>query len=378
MDKKQFIEIIDKFLKEKANPKEQELLYKHYEAFQKNRQEWDDDEHGDYAEVQSSIYERVNKEIDSKERSFFNRHWVKVSIAACVLAVCSIGVYVRQGNIISKNRIATNHVIKPGGNEATLTLQDGSTILLSKVDVGEIAQQSGIKVIKTAEGKLVYTVTDNKGSQAESYNTIETPRGGEYQINLPDGSKVWLNAASSLRFPTMFNGNERKVELAGEGYFEIAKDKAHPFKVITQKQQVEVLGTHFNINAYNDNGDTKTTLLEGSVKASLINSSDSRMLKPGEQMIVNQEKISVVEVDTEEAIAWKNGYFMFNDESLETVMNKIARWYNVDIEYKGNNINKKFGGSISRFKDVNDVLSMLELTGSVHFKIEGRRVIVMP
>ncbi|MCO4294738.1 FecR family protein [Solitalea sp. MAHUQ-68] len=381
MDKKLFFEIIDKFLKGKANPKEQELLFKQYDAFQKNGQDWDDSEHGEYEEVRTSIYERIRSEIDKKEKNLFNRHWAKIAIASCLLIACSLVVYFRNNNDILGNKVVSSQVIKPGGNEATLTLQDGSKVLLNAVNIGEIAQQGNIKITKTKDGQLVYTIAannDNDGIQTESYNSIETPRGGQYQINLPDGSKVWLNAASSLKYPTVFKGTERKVELTGEGYFEIAKDKTHPFKVITQNQQVEVLGTHFNIDAYNDNGNTKTTLLEGSVKAGLINSSDSKTLKPGEQMIVNQQKISVIEVDTEEAIAWKNGYFMFNNESLETVMNKIARWYNIDIDYNGNKINKTFGGSISRFKNVKDVLSMLELTGSVHFKIEGRRVIVMP
>ncbi len=301
--------------------------------------------------------------------------------------------------------------IAPGGNKAILTLADGSKISLSDAANGEIAKQAGISITKTSNGRLIYSIADPQpttNNQQPVYNTIETPKGGQYQINLPDGSKVWLNAASSLRFPASFTGNERKVELSGEAYFEIAHvtlpsggnrtgakkssgTEAMPFKVISGNQTVEVLGTHFNINAYSDEPSIRTTLIEGSVRVLLPSPSGegldmnfSKLLKPGQQSKVN-ETINVFNVDTEEAVAWKNGYFMFNNENIQSIMRKVSRWYNIDIEYRGNISQKALWGSLSRFKNVSELIDMLELTGSVHFKIvpgdasgKERRIIVMP
>ncbi|MFA6944506.1 MAG: FecR family protein [Pedobacter sp.] len=308
--------------------------------------------------------------------------------------------------------------IAPGGNKAILTLADGSKISLSDAANGEIAKQAGISITKTSNGQLIYSIADRQpvrsvvgsttNDQQLAYNTIETPKGGQYQINLPDGSKVWLNAASSLRFPASFTGNERKVELSGEAYFEIAHitlpsggnhtgakkgsvNEAMPFKVISGNQTVEVLGTHFNINAYSDEPSIRTTLLEGSVRVLLpsppgkgLDMNFSKLLKPGQQSKVN-ETINVFNVDTEEVVAWKNGYFMFNNENIQSIMRKVSRWYNVDVEYQGNISQKALWGSLSRFKNVSELIDMLELTGSVHFKIvpkdasgKERRIIVMP
>lgn len=340
-----------------------------------------------------------------------------IKVAAIILIALTSGIYFYLNKPISSQITAQKPQpkksdIAPGGNKAILTLADGSKISLSDVANGEIAKQAGISITKTSNGQLIYSIADSQPvegvGQLQVYNTIETPKGGQYQINLPDGSKVWLNAASSLRFPTKFAGNERKVELSGEAYFEIAHITLHseesrtgaktdsgaeamPFKVISGNQTVEVLGTHFNINAYSDEPSIRTTLLEGSVRV-LLNSPSrgglgktlSKHLKPGQQSKVN-EIINVSDVDTHEAIAWKNGYFMFNNENIESIMRKVSRWYNVDIEYQGNISQKALWGSLSRFKNLSELTDMLELTGSVHFKIipgdtseKERRIIVMP
>lgn len=318
--------------------------------------------------------------------------WLKLAAAAVVLFF--IGFVINHqlkkqtgAGVITKNN---EKIIQPGGNKATLTLADGSKISLTDATNGIIAKQAGINITKTHKGELIYTVSDKVNSRKNIYNTIETPRGGQYQINLPDGTKVWLNAESVLKYPAAFNGSERMVELQGEAYFEVAKQngkngKRIPFKVKTEiaagrNQELEVLGTHFNINAYRNEPSNKTTLLEGSVRIKNLQSNISSLLKPGQQSIISASSPSVLvkEVDAEEIVAWKDGVFSFNEEDLQTIMNKVSRWYNVEVDYRGNKINKTFGGRISRFNSVNEVLDMLQTTGSVHFKIEGRRILVMP
>jgi len=257
--------------------------------------------------------------------------------------------------------------INPGTNKATLTLADGTTIVLSD-------DKTGVVVAAT---ELTYndgTQIKNLKANNKDLQIAATPRGGQYQIILPDGTKVWLNAASTLKFPQTFSGLvNRKVELSGEAYFEVTKDNGHPFIVESNKQTVKVLGTQFNINSYSDEPNIKTTLIEGSV-----NVNNNTILKPNQQSINSGGTIIVKEVDTDPTIAWKNGEFAFSNESLKSIMKKIARWYDVEVVYQNNRIGEKtFGGSISRFKKVSQLLCMLELTGKVKFKIEGRRITVM-
>lgn len=297
---------------------------------------------------------------------------------AVLLLICSIGLLIYQKSLqpIRTSIVKSANGIKPGGNRAILTLADGSKIDLNEVNKGEIANQQGIKIVKNSNGQLVYTIPVNAQPNAiKLFNSIETPNGGQYQVNLPDGSRVWLNASSSLRFPVAFDQNERKVELTGEAYFEIEKDKTKPFRVISKNQTVEVLGTHFNINSYKDEENVKTTLLEGSIR---LQSSKfkSIVLNPGQQAQLDEFSLQVKDVDIYDIAAWKDGYFVFDNESLPSVMRKIARWYDLEIVYQGNIQDKDLAGTISKYKNVNDVLKVLELTGLVHFSIEGRKIIV--
>jgi transmembrane sensor len=212
------------------------------------------------------------------------------------------------------------------------------------------------------------------------YNKIETPIGGKYQINLPDGTKVWLNAASSLRYPVVFTGAERRVELTGEGYFEVSKDKNKRFIVSTEGQELSVFGTHFNINAYTDEPAIKTTLLEGSVKVSQTNRPTpgqpalSRFLNPGQQSILNAKTFEVKKVDTESAVDWKNGRFIFNNEDIQSAMRKLSRWYNIKVSYEGDFKDINFGGSFSRSNHLADIIKILEATNEFKFEVEGREV----
>lgn len=238
-------------------------------------------------------------------------------------------------------QVAYLNDIAPGGNKAILTLANGEEISLSDARNGQIKRLPGLDIIKTAEGAVVYHVAGNGTKQATAeYNTIKTPAGGKYTINLPDGSTVILNAASSLKFPSSFaglsEGEERKVELNGEGYFQVAKNTGHPFVVKTASQQVRVLGTHFNINAYEDEEAVKTTLLEGSVLIRPFGKGNREVaLKPGQQSTLQKHKLSVQTVNTSLATDWINGDFIFEEEPIPDVMRRIARWYDIDVQYEG-------------------------------------------
>lgn len=210
------------------------------------------------------------------------------------------------------------------------------------------------------------------------YNTISTPRGGQYQVMLPDGSKVWLNAASSLRFPTAFTGKERQVKMEGEAYFEVAQQASKPFVVVTGNIKIKVLGTHFNVNAYSNENTIRTTLAEGAVRVS--KEDKSKVLEPGEQVQFDKQtgNMSIKQVNVDQMLAWKNGLFYFDNTNIKTIMKQVARWYNVDAVYETAQLkNKNFSGITSRYKNVDGLLKRLELTGTIHFKVEGKTITVM-
>ncbi|MBS1566212.1 MAG: FecR domain-containing protein [Bacteroidetes bacterium] len=274
--------------------------------------------------------------------------------------------------------------LPPGSDKATLTLADGSTITLDSAASGKLAQQGNTSIIRSGSGQLSYSSVTGKPAGL-LYNSLTTPRGGQYRLVLPDGSKVWLNAASSLRFPTSFGGGERRVELSGEAYFEVAPlarkngSGKVPFIVHSQSgDEVEVLGTHFNVNGYNDEEAVKTTLLEGSVR---LHSRDGHkaMLVPGQQgAIAAGNDIKVADaVNTEEVVAWTNNRFSFNSADIKTIMRQLARWYDVDVVYN-KPVQGRFNAEMPRNTNASDVLRALELTGKVKFAIDGRKIIVMP
>jgi len=326
-------------------------------------------------EKQAHMYVSLMKAIAEREkpRSFFN--WKKLSAAAAILIfmLAALLYFTRQKTVPQAESYATTKrsLILPGSNKATLTLGDGHTIILNRTGEGQIASENGTAVSKTKNDELAYNVVAT-ASEKIVFNTITIPRGGQYSLTLPDGSKVWLNAASSLRFPTRFSGDSREVELDGEGYFEVAKNKQMPFYVNTHDMKVKVLGTHFNVMAYRDEVFTKTTLLEGRVM--LSSGSATAYLNPGEQGVWASNGFTVSKADIDQEMAWKNGYFIFNEENLQSVMRKISRWYDVDIAYSTHNQNLTYTGSISRFKNIAEVLKVLSLTGTVNFNVEERRI----
>ncbi|MEQ7799865.1 FecR domain-containing protein [Pedobacter sp. ASV1-7] len=348
--------------------------------------EWDREQMRDEETVKAEIYQSLTQRVilDQKNKTpkVKKRRYFYVA-AAVVLVVGLAGLFYfskREANQVQQ-QFAVKQEVVPGKQGATLILASGEKIVLSSADKGQLAQEAGVIITKTADGQLVYEIKNQSDSKKGQQNTLSTNKGETYQVRLPDGSMVWLNAASTLRYPVSFSGlKTRSVELDGEAYFEVAKNETLPFVVYTDREVVKVLGTHFNMSSYQDESISRTTLIEGKVSVSPNGKSDTgqlKVLKPGEQGEVLQGNIDVKKVNTEEVIAWKNDEFMFNNEDIRSVMNKISRWYDVEIVYKTSAKNVLIWGSISRFKSITDVLKLIELTGSVHFKVEGRRVFVM-
>jgi ferric-dicitrate binding protein FerR (iron transport regulator) len=272
--------------------------------------------------------------------------------------------------VATRTAPATNDVAA-GRNTATLTLANGRKILLSDTRTGKLTDQGGAEVSKTADGSLEYRPVN--GAAALQYNTLSTARGEQYQITLSDGTKVWLNAATTLTFPASFASQaERAVEVNGEAYFEVAADPARPFKVRTRQQQIQVLGTSFNVNTYADEPFATTTLLRGAVS---ING--TQVLKPGQQAVSTENgTLKITTVNTDGIIAWKNGYFEFNDENIYEVMRKIARWYDVEVIYEGDIPTNEMEGTISRFENVSKVLNTIEKAGLLKFRINEKKIYV--
>ncbi|MEJ2881673.1 FecR family protein [Pedobacter sp. GR22-6] len=321
------------------------------------------------------IYNRIliDARFDQKARTtLLLRKW-KLAVAAAVATVIfGVGLFYfnhleETPAVLTKSK---EYKIVPGGNKATLTLASGKVIGLSDAKSGVIID--GTKVTYE-DGSLLQGGGQAIASVAQLI-TASTPRGGTYEFVLPDGSHVWLNAATTLKFPSTFSGSSnRTVELkSGEAYFEIAKDSAHPFIVKSPGQEIEVLGTHFNINAYLEEDALRTTLLEGAVK---IN--QNVFLNPGQQALLKNEKIQVLNADIEAAMAWKNGEFIFNPDSFESTMNMIARWYDVEIIYDYKPVGLRLSGQVSRRRSITEVLNRLQEIDGVKFKVEGRRIRVI-
>jgi len=308
--------------------------------------------------------------------SSFLKIGLRLAAAAVIIGIIFSVVFILKDNQNSQKNTKLQADLPPGTNKALLMLANGQKLNLSDASNGKLLQNHGVSIIKNKAGQVQFNYSGQ--SAIAEQNTISTPNGGQWQIRLPDGSQVWLNATSSLTFPTTFNhAVNRIVKLSGEGYFEIAKDSAHPFIVISDNQRVEVLGTHFNINSYHDEPNVKTTLLEGRVKVSLLGNTNPSILKPGEQAITTGNQLQVKQVDIDEVMAWKNGYFQFDNEPINSIMRKLSRWYDVKIEYQDSIKNESLDGHVSRNKNISQVINALEATKTVHFKLEGRRITVM-
>lgn len=384
MKKQEFFKILRKYQAGTASEEEKSFLSAYYNLFEAEP---------DITEMLSSdkkillkdqIKAGIQKEIvmhgqkPARPYLFLRR----IAAAAIIFVVLGVGItlYVFKASLFDGYHYAKNN-IAPGGNKAVLTLANGTQIVLTNAKNGIVAQQGATSIRKPANGQIVYDASNTGKISDTSYNTITVPKGGQYLVVLPDSSKVYLNSASSLRFPAAFAGKIRSVALTGEAYFEIAHNKSKPFHVVTGSQTVEVLGTHFNINAYDDERSVKTTLLEGSVKVSMAG--NVALLTPGEQSQVIHEKdlSSVIKVvqdaNTDEAIAWKNGYFQFENADIQTVMRQYSRWYDVKIIYEGKIKERFFSGQIHRNLSAAQALDLLNYI-DVHFTINGKTIIVSP
>lgn len=385
MDHSFLHELLKKYKEGTASPDEIAFLHSYYNAF---------DQLDDFSvESEQQLNERKGRLKYAIDQAIFHqenrvpvrrlrlRNWLA---AAFMVLAAGSGLYWWMNGKENNQPVVQNNIpaepadIKPGTNRAVLLLADGSAVLLDDAQQGELSKQAGAVISKTADGQVVYEMQNQieKNLAPLIYNTISTPKAGQYRLTLSDGTKVWLNAATSLHYPASFTGKERRVKLSGEAYFEVAPDASHPFIVETPKQSVEVLGTHFNVNAYEDEALTKTTLLEGKVK--VLAGETAQVIKPGQEASNSTgTSIKVKEADTEEAVAWKNGYFKFNKADIQTIMRQLERWYDVKVEYKGAIPSDLFVGKINRSEHISGVLRILELS-KVQFSIENRTIIVGP
>lgn len=384
-NEKELQKIIERYVSGKATAEEILFVEEYYSYLSKNENILDSVGHAELDALEESNFKAIQSRISTSKKLKVVPLF-RYAAAAIILLLISGTLYFALNS--KKNSEATNLSkantldVLPGTDRAILTLSDGSKVVLDNETASNISNHEGLKISKTKNGQLIYTIL-NQGDlinkKAIAYNTIQTPKGGQYQIILPDGTKVWLNAASSLKYPEVFAGNERKVELTGEAYFEVAKNKAMPFHVKNESQDVEVLGTHFNINSYMDEKTIKTTLLEGSVKVS--NNKSFKILKPGEQSVAGTSENSNIQlvrnVDTDDETAWKNGLFQFSNEGLKTILNQLERWYDIKIDYSSIP-DKRYNGMVPRKAKLSEVLKMLELTGNIKFEIvEGRQLKVL-
>lgn len=375
MTEKQITSLLKKYSAGKLDPEEKAILESWYlkQADSNNNELSDEDLDKNLTLIRSNLIR--------KQEPVPKFNWYKVAAAASLLIFVSFGAYFI---LHKKDRAYTAKVAKkdaaPGKNRATLILSNGKKIILGDASDGRLASDAGVTINKTKSGEIIYKAdaAQDNDTLKKGFNTLTTAKGEQYQLILPDGSHVWLNAASAVKYPVVFDKKERMVELNGEAYFEVVHKQTSPFKVKTRRQEVEVLGTHFNIYAYEDERITRTTLVEGSVKVSSFTSHNTIIIKPGQQSLVDDYHLKVETVDTDDALAWKNGYFQFNDESLESIMKKVGRWYNLDVEYRNSTAKYQlFSGSVSRYKNVSQVIKTLELTNAVHFKIEDNKILVI-
>lgn len=379
MNKEEFRALVERITDGSASDAEIAIYNTYYREYQRAGEAWDSTEMGEEAVLKDKLKKRIDAKIKPMMIIPFWRKTVNMAAAAVVLLSLSAALLFHfDAGLFNGSPDLVAQDVTPGGNKAILTLADGRSINLSDAANGNVAEQGGIAITKAADGKLVYTIKDQTENAAVSYNTIATPVGGQYQVNLPDGTKVWLNAASSIKFPSSFAKlKEREVQLSGEAYFEVVHHAKIPFIVKTKGQEVLVLGTHFNINSYDDESVTKTTLLQGAVLARKLNvkgeDKDYVLLMPGQQAVLDKS-FTVKPVDVEEVTAWKDGNFLFNDTDLKDIMKQLSRWYDVSVDYDEIPKNRAFSGFISRSVNLSKVLKQLEFTGNIQFKIEQKTI----
>jgi transmembrane sensor len=363
MDKSTFLKLYEKYLAGNCTEEEKQLLEGYQDDFNITDSQWNEALMGDEKATRQAIWNQLQPNVSRKRTK---------RIITWATAACAIGVAVFLLYKPEKPEQLLAYDIQAGGNKATLVLGDGKTVALEQLASGTLREQDGVK-INQQDGTIVF---DPQTSATNIYNTVVTPKGGQYKVILPDGSKVFLNSASTLRFPAVFSGDQREVTLAGEAYFEIAKRADKPFSVKLKHGEIKVLGTHFNVKAYDEEPVIKATLLEGAVK--VISESAGEVLKPGQQAVITESNLKVEEVNADATIAWTDGIFEFNGTDVKEVMQQLGRWYNVDIEYEQEITGKTFTGQLPKTVNASKVLKIIEQTGGVHFKITNQKIIVRP
>lgn len=385
MNLKEADQLLERYLAGQCSAEEKARVERWIDGYRNKKNAWADADAGTRERRIAQMREQLAADILQRREEPVRQGlrkipWRGIAAAFLLLAIPAAVYFLLQREpdrpqIAAKPGAAYQNDLAPGSDKAVLTLSDGSRILLHDTTAGEVASQGSTRISLAEGGRIVYSAPGASGMQHISYNTITTPRGGQFQVVLPDNTKVWLNAVSSIRFPTVFSGPERRVEITGEAYFEVQEDKTHPFIVTSGEQEVEVLGTHFNINAYPDEAAIKTTLLNGSVK--VTSGEKSVLLKPGQQSLAEpgRSSFTIRNVETGTAVAWKNGFFQIENADIQTIMRQVARWYDVEIVYDEGLPDKRFSGKIRRNVNASQLLDMLSYFG-VKFRIEGKEIIV--
>lgn len=366
---KELQQILDRYVKGQASEDDIRFLNE-YDRYLESKNVSAELSDGELEDINQSLYKSIKGSI-KREHTFHLPHIYKYAAAAIVVIGLSIFLYTfRSGS----NKETTAHDILPAGNHGTLTLADGTIVDLDTAALGLLTQQYGTNINKSESGVISYHIDEDKTQlDIAATNTITTPRGGYYKVILPDSSCVWVNAASSLRFPTRFAEDERRVELAGEAYFEVAKNTKKPFIVKSGQQQIQVLGTEFNARSYKGEP-TVTTLISGKVKVNHY--SLNKILQPGQQAISSAAGMELKTVDIEDFVGWKNNVFIFHRRNLREIMHEMERWYDVEAEIPAKESNELFYAEIPRNIKLSEALKMLEGTSDIRFKIEGRRIMI--
>lgn len=364
-----------------ASPEARALLEAWYHALEYDNTAFTDE--AALQQLQQAGWQAVAAGRQLKTVPLYRRYRWATAVAA-ILAVALAGIWLFNGGKTGqpgKGNTAQAEVVMPGGDKAVLILADGRKIILEQADSGAIAEENGVRIIKLNNGQLAYDKKQaGKSNTAAALNTLITPRGGQYQVMLPDGSKVWMNSASTLVYPVAFTQKERKVMLSGEAWFEVAPDAKHPFKVTVNNVTVDVLGTQFNVHGYADEPAITTTLVQGSVRVGqqLNSGQQAELLTPGLQAVATQSSLFTRKANLRQALAWKNGLFIFEDRKLADILRELARWYDIEVDMQAPADEKLYGGVILRGATLQTVVNMLERGGARHFKIEGRKLIVLP
>ncbi|HTH31271.1 MAG TPA: FecR domain-containing protein [Lacibacter sp.] len=390
MEQQKQIQILDRYLAGTATETEQQHVEEWLESNATENNQWQQMDENERVLYLSSLQQKILSTINQSDVRVYKintniqrrRNIWRMVAAACIITVISSLVYlsfIRQESIEPFVAVASNDIKAPESNRAVITLANGKRIYLDSTGTGTLVMQPNVHIIKNEQGEVVYQKSDDTQQSEVTYNSLFNPRGSKViTIALSDGTKVWLNSESSLRYPTAFTGHTREVEIIGEAYFEVAHDAAKPFFVKKRDVNVQVLGTHFNVNAYDDERAIKVTLLEGSVRVhqTTTDNKQSIVIKPGQQTIALNGQLSTINgLDLDEVMAWKEGWFIYTNTDLSTIMRQMARWYDVELVYQ-DKIMDKYTVNISREVPISKLFQFIEMSGGVHFLMEGKKVIV--